>query len=85
MQERLAGRSALLQRFLQRLAGVLDVRAKQFAGPSDVTLAAEVENLVVLFVGASDPVCEIQLQTGVALPAVVHIADDVHGVRALGA
>jgi len=55
-KDELVRRSALLQRFLQRLAGVLDVLAQEFAGAGDVALAAKLENLVVLLVGARNSV-----------------------------
>ncbi len=85
MQKDLSRRPALLQSLFERLSSVLDVLAEQFAGAGDVALAAEVQDLVMLLVSPLNSVREIQLQTGVAVPAVVHVADDVHKMRPLGA
>ena len=83
---RTLGRSpSFLQSLLERLSGVLNVLLEKFARGGDVALAAEFENLVVFFVGALNSVGEIELQARVALAAVVHVADDSHEMRALGA
>lgn len=73
-----------MQSPFQRLSGKFNVFAKQFAGGRDVSLAAQLQDLMVLLVRALDSMREIQLQSGIAFAAVVHIANDSHRPRLIG-
>ena len=71
-------RSLLFERLFKGFARESDVLTKQLAGRRDLAIAAQFEDMVMLFVGALHPVSEVKLQAGVALTAVIDVADDRH-------
>ncbi len=77
--------SLLLEHFSQRIASMPDMLSKQVTGGHDVALAAQIEDLVMLFVRPLHAVSQVQLEAGVAFPAVVDIANDGHETRLVGA
>src|SRR5579859_6080265 len=58
-----------------------DVLSKELTGGSNVALPAQLEDTVMLFVRALHAMCQIQLQAGIALSAVVDVSDDGHESR----
>lgn len=64
---------------------MLDVEAEELAGSRNVALPAKFKYLVMLFIGALNAVRQVQLQPGIALPAVIHVANNVHEMGPLGA
>ena len=74
--------SFLLEHVFERVAGVLNVFAKELAGCSNITpLPTQLEHTVMLFIRSLYAVCQIQLQAGVALSAVVDVSNDGHEAR----
>ena len=75
----------LFEHFFERITGMADVFAKQFAGGNNIALAAQLEYLVMLFVRPFHAMSQIQLQPGIAFAVVVDVADDGHETRLFGA
>src|ERR1017187_1768594 len=59
--------------------------AQQFAGLSYLALTAELQNLVMLLIGALHAVGEVELQAGVPFPVFFEIADNPLEPRLVGA
>ena len=61
-----------------------DVLSKELTGCGNVALATQFEDTVMLFIRALHAVCQIQLQAGIALSAVVNVSDDGREARLVG-
>ena len=59
-----------------------DVLAQQIAGSGDIALSAQLEDLMMLFIGSLHAMRQVQLQTGITFSAVVHVSDNGHEVEA---
>jgi len=60
---------------------VPDVFSEELTGRSNVALPTQLEDTVMLFIRALHAMCQIQLQAGIALSAVVDVSDDGHESR----
>ena len=77
--------SFLLEHLFERVPSMANVLSKQVAGILDITLPAQIEDPMMLFVGALHPMGQVQLQPGITLSAIVDVTNDRQEARLMGA